>query len=68
MNPPLLGRVVEADVGGAGDLEGAKQLEVDGLGVEALNDSPVSLEAEGGFHPSLPPNRCWFREAFDCRQ
>jgi hypothetical protein len=45
MNPPLLRRVVEADVGGASDLEGAKQLEVDGLGVEALNDPPGSLEA-----------------------
>jgi hypothetical protein len=44
MDLPLLGRVIETNVGGPGDLERPKRKEVDGLGVEALHKTTVRLE------------------------
>ena len=65
---PLLGGIVEADVGGAGDFEGPEFAEVDCLGVKAIDQSVIWLKTKGGFHPLPPPNRCWFRPVFVCFQ
>ena len=68
MDVPLLGGIVEADVGGAGDFQRSKYTEVDCLGVKAIDQSVIWLKTKGGFHPLPPPNRCWFRPVFVCFQ
>ena len=64
---PLLGGFVEPDIRGPEDFEPSERTEINCLGVEAIHTA-TRVDAERGFHASLPPSCCWLEWRLDCRQ